>query len=273
MTVTVDTEGRAGLPAILQFGVVGNIDQPLEFPRKPVGTYLILVTLDSLPTFSKTFTLTVPCNPREPRLRLRCDPPDTNQPELAEVVLVARNFYEDAPLELTIGGVASVVRTDAEGFYTQRMPAGGVPPGPLDAAAQQRDVNGVVAAGTATLLLPCGDRDPTLLISPPAASGGTVVTVNGFDFRPNATVSLQWSRGIGSTRTIDLVADADGAFSRQILLFHHDFSGARSLAVVSSDDQFATGVTVQFTVVPGRGSPPAIGDPGLPGAPPIVIRR
>jgi hypothetical protein len=102
-----------------------------------------------------------------------------------------------------------------------------------------------------------------------------VVTVEGANFRPGAQVSLRWDRGIGSTRTIDVVADADGAFSRQVLIFPHDFLGVRQLLVASTDDQFATDITAEFLVVAGRGSPPAfvVGgrSPDLPGQ--IVIRR
>jgi len=273
LTVTVDPDGRGGAPQTFEFRVSGSLDVEIAIARRPVGSYQIVATEDIEQPFVKTFTFDVPCAPKKPKLRLRCDPEETTQPELAEVVLVAQGFFDDGPLELTVGGVQTLVRTDAEGIYRQRMPAVDLPAGPLEAAAVQRDANAIVAEASAALVLPCGTREPTLLISPPAASAGLVVTVRGFNFRPNATIGLRWSRGIGSSRTIDVTADADGAFSRQVLIFHHDFAGVRELNVEASDDPFAADVSVSFVVVPGSGSPPVFADPSLAGFDVLILRR
>jgi hypothetical protein len=263
---------------VRQFGVQGTIDESFDIPRRPLGSYAVDITLvdaaGGLILAVPTSVFLVPCEEPRPRLRLRCDPEETNLPDLAEVVLEARGFYPDAPVELALGGAVETVRTDANGEFSRRTPASSFAPGQLDARMTQRDTNQVVAAeATRSIVMPCGTRTPTLVISPPAAAPGQVVLVTGFNLRPNVTLNLRWSRGIGSSRTIDVTTDADGVFERQVLLFHHDFTGARDLTVEGSTDPLAVGTTVTFVVAPGSGTPPTLSESATSGFPPLVFRR
>lgn len=277
LTITIQPP-PGGVADVRQFGVQGSIDEPFDIPRRPLGQYAVDITLvdaaGGLILAVPTFVFVVPCEEPRPRLRLRCDPEETNLPDLAEVVLEARGFYPDAPVELALGSVTETVRTDVNGEFVRRTPASQFAPGQLDARMTQRDSNQVVAAeATRSLILPCGTRLPTLVISPPAAAPGQVVLVTGFNLRPSVTLSLRWSRGIGSSRTIDVTTDADGVFEKQVLLFHHDFTGSRDLTVETSADPLAVGTTVTFIVAPGSGTPPSFGDNATSGFPPLILRR
>ncbi|MGI8928520.1 MAG: hypothetical protein ACR2H0_03500 [Candidatus Limnocylindrales bacterium] len=276
LTITVQP-AAGGTPHIQQYGVAGNLDESFELPRRPLGSYQVDATVidaaGAILFVKPPGTFTVPCEQPNVRLRFRCDPPETNLPDLADVVLEARGFYPDAPLELAVGGTTETVRTDANGTFSRRTPASSLPNGPIESRAMQRDINGAVAVvATRTLILPCGTRVPTLVISPLAGSPGQVVLVSGFNIRPNVGLSLRWSRGIGSGRTIDVTTDEDGIFERQVLLFHNDFTGVRVLTVESSDDPLAVGISVTFVVAPGRGTPPGFSE-SAPGFPPLIFRR
>lgn len=276
LTITIQP-AAGGTADVKQFGVGGSLDESFPIPRRPLGNYqvdaAIVDAAGAILFVEPPSTFNVPCQVPKTRLRLRCDPQETNLPDLAEVVLEARGFYPDSALELAVGGSTETVRTDANGTFSRRTSASLLPNGPVEARALQRDVTGIVAAeATRTLILPCGTRVPTLIVTPPTGSPGQVVRISGFNLRPNVGLSLRWSRGIGSSRTIDVTTDEDGIFERQVLLFHHDFTGVRTVTVESSDDPLAVGAMVTFVVAPGSGSPPGFSEVG-PGFPPLIFRH
>ncbi len=67
-----------------------------------------------------------------------------------------------------------------------------------------------------------------LELSPEVARPGLVVIATGRGFPPGAQVRLRWSRGITEDLPV-VTADEQGAFSRQVLVFHNDLLGMRDL--------------------------------------------
>jgi Tol biopolymer transport system component len=72
----------------------------------------------------------------------------------------------------------------------------------------------------------------TLTVDPSVARPGLVVTATGSGFPPGAQVSLGWSLGITEDLPV-ITADANGTFSRQVLVFHNDRTGPRDLVATS----------------------------------------
>jgi len=72
----------------------------------------------------------------------------------------------------------------------------------------------------------------TLQLSPEVARPGLVVTATGSGFPPGAQIRLHWSRGITEDLPV-VTADAKGAFSQQVLVFHNDVLGQRDLLAES----------------------------------------
>jgi len=72
----------------------------------------------------------------------------------------------------------------------------------------------------------------TLLLSPEVARPGLVVSATGSGFPPGAQVRLHWSRGITEDLPV-VTADAKGAFSQEVLVFHNDVLGQRDLLAES----------------------------------------
>jgi hypothetical protein len=101
-------------------------------------------------------------------------------------------------------------------------------------------------------------RRPVLTVDPGAGPPGFVVRATGTDFPPGATIRLAWSTGISPTPG-ELTAGADGKFDTQVLIFHHDQLGLRSLSATSSSGpRFGTTTSGPFLVVPGTQQPPFI---------------
>jgi hypothetical protein len=58
------------------------------------------------------------------------------------------------------------------------------------------------------------------------------VSATGSGFPPGAQVRLHWSRGITEDLPV-VTADAKGAFSQEVLVFHNDVLGQRDLLAES----------------------------------------
>ncbi len=72
-----------------------------------------------------------------------------------------------------------------------------------------------------------------LELSPEVARPGLVVIAKGSGFPPGAQVRLRWSRGISEDLPV-VTADGQGAFTRQVLVFHNDLLGRRDLLAESA---------------------------------------
>ena len=101
-------------------------------------------------------------------------------------------------------------------------------------------------------------RAPVLTVNPGAGPPGFVVRATGTDFPPGATIRLAWTTGISQTPG-EITAGADGKFDTQVLIFHHDQLGLRSLTATSSGGpRFGVTSSSPFLVVPGTQQPPFI---------------
>jgi hypothetical protein len=263
-------------------GSDGNFVETIDPLRREIGTYEIHVVQDGDPPIVLSdLRFSVPCEPaKTPELTARCDPEEPTPAELAELLIEASGFYEDAPLTFVVAGVPSDPQlTDAEGGTSRRVPVAGLPDGPLEVVAVQRTATLVVIAQAQTVIvLPCGTPEaPLLRLIPENASPGLVVIVEGAFFPPGEEIALRWDRGIGTDRSLEVTPDANGLFRQQVLIFHRDFLGMREVTAVNvANPEITYAEPAQLLVVPGRGSPPAFAPPaGLALEPEtlIVIRR
>jgi Tol biopolymer transport system component len=101
-------------------------------------------------------------------------------------------------------------------------------------------------------------RQPVVTVDPGVGPPGFVIRATGTDFPPGAAIRLTWSAGISQTPG-ELTAGPDGRFDAQVLIFHHDQLGVRSLVSTSlSGSRFGTMLSNPFLVVPGTQQPPFI---------------
>jgi Tol biopolymer transport system component len=71
---------------------------------------------------------------------------------------------------------------------------------------------------------------PQVQLDPPLGPPGVVTRLSGSNFPPGALVAISWDRGI--TQSLDPIAvNPDGTFTIDVLVFHHDRLGPRTLAV------------------------------------------
>lgn len=92
---------------------------------------------------------------------------------------------------------------------------------------------------------------PLLGVYPYVGPDGFVTTARGSGFPPGATVTLQWSPGIGS---VVVRAGPDGSFVTPVLILPRDVLGPRTLVALG----FPT-ATAGFLVEPGSAGPPRSG--------------
>jgi hypothetical protein len=127
-----------------------------------------------------------------------------------------------------------------------------------------------VASGTVTTTGPDSDpadntatarlrvSRPELKLDGTVGPPGFVTRATGTGFPPGATIRLIWSVGISEIPG-EITADADGRFDGQVLIFHRDLLGLRTLSASSSrGPRFGTVLSNSFLVVPGTAQPPFI---------------
>jgi Tol biopolymer transport system component len=95
-----------------------------------------------------------------------------------------------------------------------------------------------------------------LVLSSEVARPGLVVIATGSGFPPGAQVRLRWSRGITEDLPV-ITADANGAFSHQVLVFHNDLLGERDLLAESAGGSPFPPVAVPLLVTESPMGPPA----------------
>jgi hypothetical protein len=115
-----------------------------------------------------------------------------------------------------------------------------------------------------------------LQLLPDHGPPGLVILVEGSGFAPNSSLVLRWSRGIGAANPLTVVTDANGNFSRQVLIFNSDFVGPRQLLIaLANGAPVALSTPTTYVVTPLTVSPPfslAAFPFALPGAT-IVLRH
>ena len=113
-----------------------------------------------------------------------------------------------------------------------------------------------------------------LRITPASGPRGFVPLVEGFGFPAQTTLELEWDFGIGASQPIKVQTDDNGNFSRQVMVFQHDFTGPRNITVRDPANQTAyADLLAPYLVVVGTVIPPFVTDNPFGPSDPIVIRR
>lgn len=99
-----------------------------------------------------------------------------------------------------------------------------------------------------------------LALDPPVGPPGTVVVVSGSGFPPGAQVALSWTAGITPKLPI-ATADAGGGFRVQVLVFHNDVLGPRSLEAQPAGAAIFEPVTAPMLVSAPSAMPPGFALP------------
>jgi hypothetical protein len=88
---------------------------------------------------------------------------------------------------------------------------------------------------------------PKITLNPAVGPPGTITTVKGTGFPPNAAVNLSWTPGSGLTHVI---ADASGNFTTEMIIIVPDILGPRHAQAAG----YPT-ATAAFLVVPDSAQP------------------
>lgn len=164
----------------------------------------------------------------------------------------------------------------ADGSFSALITPTGRGPGMFYIAAHQQ-VAGSLTFVDQSVVFSVACTPASFVLMPDRARRGMVVLVSGLNFPADADLYLRWSRGIGISAPLLVHTDANGVFSRQILIFPSDFSGPRQLRVELVTDPFALAglAPADFTVIPGTISPPfsVTDNPYAAADATIVIRR
>ena len=110
-------------------------------------------------------------------------------------------------------------------------------------------------------------------LDPPIGNPGIVTVVSGRGFPEGAKVELNWSKGITPHLT-EIIADEDGRFRVQVLVFHHDLIGERELIATHAGGPLFPDVKAAMNVTASQDIP-TTWDWQLqpPFAPPLIQRR
>jgi hypothetical protein len=111
-----------------------------------------------------------------------------------------------------------------------------------------------------------------LRISPEIGPPGIVTIATGTGFPPGATVRLRWSEGLTPTMA-DVVADEEGRFSTQVLVFHNDSTGPRALIAESATGTGFPPATAEMLVVKPSTVPPTFARLRMLNLPVILVMR
>ncbi len=289
VTVTFDPDGLSGpdyTPESAQSTAdgTGAFAVTMTVAARPANTYRIAVEQQvggsllegSVPPFS------VPCTAASPTLTAtpNCGSPAAGQPQAYAIHLVGRRFIPgQVRIVFDADGAPEEFSASAgpNGRFDATITPSGRGDGPYRIVAEQADANQTLSQASSTFVVPCSaTTSPMLTVSPNTVSPGFVVQVHGTGFPPGTTVELHWNYGIGANLPITVTAGDDGSFDRQVVVFQHDFTGARQLTAGTTADPLAyPGAEADLLVVAGQGSPPQFPVFGVgsdqPG--PIVVRR
>ena len=120
-----------------------------------------------------------------------------------------------------------------------------------------------------TVRLTGSATDARLTVEPAVGPPGRVVIATGSGFPAGAVVKLSWLPGI-SPPMPPTVADPQGNFAVQVLVFHRDVLGLRVLRAEPAGTICFPAVEAPFLVVPGSAKPPTY--PGTGTVPDSIIR-
>jgi hypothetical protein len=284
LTLTYDPGGSAQT-----FGATALSDSTFSriIPVRagPEGSYRVVAHQEAIGAFvpDAAATFTVPCTP--PAAVLAADVPCGQSAAglpAAYLINLTGSGFLPGRVEITFDAGGALPEpmppavADATGAFVASLAPTGRGPGVyIILAHQQVTGSGTVVEASISFLVAC--EGPVVSLMPDSGPRGLVITVEGHNFPPNADILLRWSLGIDAGRPTVAHSDANGDFSRQVLIFSSDFIGPRELSVELAGNQMALAAVlpVEYRVTAGTVSPPfsLAGNPfAAPGAT-IVIRR
>jgi hypothetical protein len=295
VVVTFDADNAAGAdfqPETFQASVQsdGTFYLDINPAFRPPGSYRVAANQSPAPLslttgiYAQSFqpveasaTFSVPCTPPAPTLTAdpTCGAEAADQPAAYSINLLGSGFAPGL-VELIFDPAGtpemSSATADDYGAFSTVFVVNGRPPGAYDIVGQQESVLGLLDQFSVQFLVPCGGA--MLKITPASGAQGFVPMVEGTGFPPNATLLLHWDYGIGASQPISVQTDQDGNFTRQIVIFAHDFMGLRHLTVEQPDNPSAfSTIVVSYLVSAGTVSPPFTIDNPFGPPDPVVFRR
>jgi hypothetical protein len=259
---------------------------PNGVAARPYGAYPITAVQDISGAQPVTVQFSMPCatpNPKVTAVKPSCGPDVNSQPPPSSysIEVIGKGFIPGtAQIVFDATGnpePAVTVQIADNGKLDATIKPPARPPNTYHSYVEQSDANRVLYQIPFDFTVPCTAATiPTITITPGTVPPGFVVTVHGDGFTAGATVDLFWSVGLGASIPIETTAAADGTFDRQVLIFEHDFSGARQMTAGTPANRgaFPT-TTASLLVTTGQGTPSGYSIFG--GSPsneqPIILRR
>jgi hypothetical protein len=275
VTVVLDPLG-VPFTGTVQADVSGYVSASFVADGKPIGTYQLQAYQDNNGThIEANTTLTIPCE--TVTISPTCASPADGLAG-AYAITASGLGFDPGPVDLVfdptgLTATATQVQADGTGTFTAPLTLTGKPPGVYDLVASQQSSYGLVTQASAQLLVPCGAV--VMRITPGTGPRGFVPTVEGFGFPPNTTLTLKWDIGIGTSQTFSVVTDELGNFSRQMVIYQHDFLGLRHVTVQEPTNPLAyTDLTAPYLVAAAPIQPPfSSDDTGSPPPSPVIFQR
>ena len=284
VTVVFDADQLAvgvGFPQETFTGRVGKNGLflvPINPAFRPPGAYRILAYQDvSTGHVEASTAFTTPCRVLDPTLTVdpTCEPAAAGQTGAYTLNLTGSGFatgFVQLVFDPTGTPVSGGVQAGPRGAFEYPFVVDGRPPGAYSVVASQTTALGLLDEQTTSILVPCTGL--ILRITPASGPRGFVPLVEGFGFPALTTLELEWDHGIGANQPIKVQTDDNGSFSRQVMVFQHDFTGPRNMTVHNPADPTAyTDLLAPYLVVMGTVIPPFVTDNPFGAPDPIVIRR
>jgi hypothetical protein len=273
--VVLDPAGNP-FTGTVEADVNGYVSGPFPADGKVNGRYQLQASQEDNGThIEATATLTVPCQ------TLTVDPAckEAADGRAGAYAITAKGLgFDPGPVDLVFdpNGVAPArtqAQADSSGAFAKPLLLTGKPDGVYDLVASQKTLYGLYSQATAQLLVPCGAA--ILRVTPTTGPPGFVPTVEGFGFPANTDLTLKWDFGISAGQTVPVKTDGLGNFSRQMLIFQHDFLGLRHVTVQQPTDPEAfTTKIATYLVAAAAFQPPFSADEGIIAAPePVIMQR
>jgi hypothetical protein len=276
VTVVLDPSGTP-FAGTVEADISGYFSATFVADGRPAGSYQVLAYQDNNGVhIEASATLTVPC------ATLTIDPTCVAPAEgksAAYTITASGVGFAPGPVDLIFdpNGIAPLtgqVQTDAYGSFSGTFTLDGKAPGIYELVASQSSSYGLPYQSIAQLVVPC---DLAILrITPSTGSRGFVPVVEGFGFRPLATLTVQWDVGIGAHQPVTVQTDATGYFRVELVVYQHDFLGVRHVTVVDPSNPAAyTNLAQPYLVAEAPIQPPFSPDEATPQSPPgpVILQR
>jgi len=276
VTLVLDPTGSP-FSSVVQADVSGYISKTLIADGKLAGTYQVVASqVGYRAPIEASATLTVPC--ATVTINPTCAAPADGKPA-AYVVTASGSGFDPGLVDLVfdpagLAPVSTQALADSFGAFTATLTLDGRAQGVYDLVASQSNSDGLLDQSITQFLVPC---DLAIIrITPPTGPRGFVPVIEGFGFKPLATLTLQWDFGIGANQPVTVQTDEGGYFRCELLVYQHDYLGLRHVTVVDPTNPAAyTDRAQPYLVAAAAIQPPFSSDETTAGNPldPVILQR